>query len=450
MIILLLSIDCDIITWGGTKVPPLITPIRKEDYSDFKFLFVNPLIFMKKLTSNFIWMAFANAISGVINILLYVFLARCLGAEKFGRFSFVQAIVLYMFNFVDLGLSTYGTREIAKHKSAASEYVSNIVSLRLFAATVIYILFAIYAVFSRQLLEVKITMLIMSLWWFTFAFSVEWAFQGLERMHMVFISLVTTSFLQFLFIWLLVKRPYYFLSVPGILFVTTLPIIIIYLRMLRFKLRFKTLDFKILKLYLSSSLVIWLVSFFAQVYNGLDVIMMGWMRPAREVGYFTVARRFIGGVTFFSVFLANAALPRYSATFKQHLKQFKVNARDFFRAVVLISLVLIFLTLFSKEIITFVVGREYLAANLSFKILMLGVVFVLLNLPFSTALIAAGLEKEVLRQTIASALLNVGLNFYLIPKWGMEGASLSFVYAEALAVLWMVRVYRKKITLKHS
>lgn len=390
-------------------------------------------------------MAAANVVSACLNILLYIYLARRLGAERLGRFSFVQAMILYMFSFIDLGLSTFGTREIAKNKAEAPNYVNNIVSLRFFIAAAIYLLFAVYAVFSKQLLEIKIIMIIMALWLFTFAFSVEWAFQGLERMHFVFISLVTTSALQFFFIWLLVKGPYYFVSVPAILFITTLPIVIIYLWILKFRLKIRTLDFKILKFYFSSALVIWAISLFAQVYNGFDVIMMGWLRPASEVGYFTIARKFIGGITFFSIFLANAALPRYAATLKEGLDRFKVNTYQFLRVVILIGAALLILVLFSKKLIIFAVGSEYLAANMSFKILMLGVVFVLLNLPFSTALIAAGWEKEVLKQAIASALLNVGLNFYLIPKWGMEGASLSFVYAEALAVIWVIYIYRKKI-----
>ncbi|MDP3142626.1 MAG: flippase [Candidatus Omnitrophota bacterium] len=402
---------------------------------------------MKKLTQNFIWMGSANAISGVINVLLYVYLARLLGAERFGRFSFVQVIVLYMFSFIDLGLSTFGIREIAKHKSAVSDYVSNIVSLRFFIAAALYSLLAIFAVFSKQLWEVKIIMIIMPLWFFTFAFATEWAFQGLEKMYMVFISLVTTSALQFFFIWLLVKGPHYFFSVPSILFVATLPIIIIYLWLLKFRFKIKTLDLEILKVYFSSALIIWAISLFAQIYNGFDVIMMGWMRPASEVGYFTVARRFIGGITFFSIFLANAALPRYAATLRDGLDKFKVNTRQFLGVVGLIGAILLILVLFSKKLIVFAVGSEYLAASMSFNILMLGAVFVLLNLPFSTALIAAGLEKDVLWQVIASAVLNVGLNFYLIPKWGMEGASLSFVYAEALAVTWVVWLYRNKIEL---
>src|SRR3989338_4397327 len=89
---------------------------------------------MKKLTQNFMWMASANAVSGFINVLLYICLARSLGAERFGKFSFVQAMVLYMFSFIDLGLSTFGTREIAKNKAEAPNYVNNIVSLRFFIA----------------------------------------------------------------------------------------------------------------------------------------------------------------------------------------------------------------------------------------------------------------------------------------------------------------------------
>jgi O-antigen/teichoic acid export membrane protein len=402
---------------------------------------------MKKLTKNFIWMAAANAVSGCINVLLYIYLARRLGAEKFGQFSYAQAIVLYLYNFIDLGLSIFGTREIAKDKSRLGEYVRRIISLRFVIGSILFIIFTAAVIFSRQVLEMKLLMILMALGLLSACLATEWAFQGIEKMHMVFISLVTTSFLQLGLIFMFIRGNANVLVIPILLFITTLPIVLIYLRILRFKFKLSRQDFPVLKTFFSSSLIIWAISLFAQVYNGFDIALMGWMRPSAEVGYFTVARRFIAGITFFALFLASAALPRYAASFKEGVEQFKANTSQFVRVVVLLSALLwLGLVVFSKELIVFAVGHEYLAADFSFKILMVGVIFVLFNLPFSTALVAAGLEKEVLKQAIASAVLNVGLNLYLIPKWGMEGASLSFVYAEALAVIWVIVVYRKKIT----
>jgi O-antigen/teichoic acid export membrane protein len=70
---------------------------------------------------------------------------------------------------------------------------------------------------------------------------------------------------------------------------------------------------------------------------------------------------------------------------------------------------------------------------------------VLFNLPYSTGLIAAGFEKEVLKQVLASAFLSVILNVLLMPGYGMIGAAISFLCAEILAIIWILLAYRKHV-----
>ena len=100
----------------------------------------------------------------------------------------------------------------------------------------------------------------------------------------------------------------------------------------------------------------------------------------------------------------------------------------------------------SGPIISFALGGEYLSASLPFKVMALGLIFVFFNLPFSTGLVAAGFEKEVLKQVLASACLNVVVNIILMPKYGMMGAAIAFLLAEILALIWILCAYRKNIS----
>jgi len=179
---------------------------------------------------------------------------------------------------------------------------------------------------------------------------------------------------------------------------------------------------------------------------------LGLFKSPEEVGYFTIARRAIGGSTILMVFLANALLPRLSATFSNDICQFNSATGKFLKISSFLT-VFVFLPLIalSDHIITFSLGNEYLPASLPFKIMGLGLIIVLFNLPYSTGLIAAGKEREVLRQVLASASLSVILNIFLMPKYGMIGAAVSFVFAEILAILWILWAYRKNIGIcRHS
>jgi O-antigen/teichoic acid export membrane protein len=354
--------------------------------------------------------------------------------------------VFYLFNFIDLGLSTYGIREIAKDRAAASEYVSNIISFKLILAVILFIGFALISFLTHELALMRILMLELSLMFFVSAFASEWAFQGLEKMHMVFVSLGATSFLQLLLNVLLVKGPGDILKVPLINFIASVPVIIFFLHRLKFRFRLFSLDLKKIRLYLSSAIVIWAISIFAQVYNGLDIAILGFFRPPQEVGYFSVARRIVGGITLLLTFLASAVLPHLSCTFKDDMPGFRQGTRKYLKmSGIILALVFVPIMLSSGRIISMTVGDEYLPASIPLKIMMMAIILVTFNLPYSTGLIAACMEKEVLKQASASAALSVFLNFLLIPRYGMIGASVSFLFAELLALVWILWVYNNKI-----
>ena len=390
-------------------------------------------------------MAAANIVSSLFSIILFIYLARALEPEAFGYISYVFTLIFFLANFIDMGLSTYGTREVAKNRPLVSNYVSEIVTLRFFIAAIIVILLIGAVSISSHSPIVKALIFESALILFIFAFATEWAFQGLEEMYMVFISLTTTSTLQVGLIYLLVKNPAHLLRAPVIYFAATLPIIIIYLMRLGYRVKVKIADFKTMTAHLSGALVIWLISLCAQVYNILDIFILGLFRPLQEVGYFTVSRRVTGTVAVFMLFLANAMLPRLSSSFYLDKAGFRHSINKFLKMAAVFTIVfLVPLALFNKYLITITVGAGYLPASLPLSIMTIGLILILFNLPYSTALIACGLERDVLWQTGACAGLSLILNFILMPTYGMIGASVSFVIVEAVALLWIILAYKKR------
>lgn len=394
-------------------------------------------------------MAAANIAGSLFSVSLFIYLARTLRAEAFGELSYAHSFIFYLLNFIDLGLSTYGIREVAKDRARVSEYVSEIISFKLLLASILFIILMIATFISCPSSQFRLLIAGVSLLLFASAISCDWAFQGQEKMHMVFASFFTTTFLQLLLAYIFVKGPGDLLKLPPAYFIAALPIPVLFLLHFKYRPKLETSYLKQIRRYLSSSIIIWLIAIFAQVYNGLDIVLLGLYRRAEEVGYFTIARRAIGGFTLLMICLANALLPRLSSTFSKDIEQFK-SATGKFLKVSLFLTVFVFLPLiiFSSPLIYFALGNEYLPASLPFKIMAVGFLMVLFNLPCSTGLVAAGFEKEVLKQVCASAVLNIASNIILMPKYGMIGASISFLFAEALALVWILWAYHKKIGIK--
>lgn len=407
---------------------------------------------MEKLSKNMIWMAASNIAASAISAVLLIYLARTLLPEAFGYLSYAFTIVFFLVNFVDLGLSTFGIREVAKDRPRASIYVSEIVSFRLIITCILSVIF-IVCVYSWSGLadSARILLLESALIFFIFALATEWAFQGLEKMHMVFISLAATSLLQLGLAFLFVKSPEDAWKVPPIYFVAAMPIAVIYLSHFRFKAKIRAADINSMGAYLSSSVIIWAIALFAQVYNSLDIFILGFFRSFDEVGYYTIARRAIGAASILAVFLANALLPRLSSVFGRDMAHFKDATRRFLvLSACLTFFVFLPVLFFAKELISVTVGSAYLAVATPFKIMILGLILVVFNMPYSTGLIAAGMEKQILKQTAFCALVSIALNVVLISKFGMTGAAVTFVIVEAIALVWILWVYRKRISLKVS
>jgi O-antigen/teichoic acid export membrane protein len=401
---------------------------------------------VERLNKNFLWLSAANIVSSVVNVGLFIYLARALEAESFGYFSYATTFVFYLFNFIDLGLTTYGIREVAKDNSRLPQYVSNILSFKSVLAVFIFLGFLLAVAFSCQPALIKILMAETALLLLVGSLSTEWAFQGLEKMHMVFISLVTTSFLQFGLTYMFVKTPQDLLKAPIVNFIAPIPILIIFLWILKFKFSIRRPELSNIKRYLSSSMAIWAISVFAQAYNGLDIVILGLFRSPQEVGYFTVARRIANGAGLMMIVLAGAVMPHLSATFVRDRARFAVATKKFLRiSMFIVVLVFIPVIVFSKQLISLTVGPEYLQASLPLEIMMAALVLVMFNMPFSTGLIAAGFERDVMRQTFASASVSIVSNFILMPKYGMIGASVSFMLAESLALGWILYLYKIKI-----
>jgi O-antigen/teichoic acid export membrane protein len=405
---------------------------------------------MERLEKNFLWLTAANTAGSLFGALLVIYLARVLEAENFGYISYATALVFYLFNFIDLGLSTYGIREIAKSRGTG-DYVSDIVSFKLVMAAAIFILLVALSIAIVQPPVLKWLMITTGLLLFTSSAATEWAFQGTEKMHMVLVSYGTTSALQLMLSFIFIKGPSDILKVPVIAFLGALPVVTAFLYKLKFRLRISRINFKNIGIYLSSAMVIWAVSVFAQAYNGLDIVLLGLFRPPAEVGCFTVARRIIGASTVLMVLLANAVLPRLSCTFGSDITQFRRATAKFLKiSVLLVAAVFLPLVLFVEQIISFTVGNEYLSAAAPLRIMAFALILIMFNLPYSTGLIAACFEKDVLKQAFASAALSVILNFVLMPEYGMIGASISFVSAELLALIWILVVYRKRIRFREA
>jgi len=78
------------------------------------------------LTQNTTYYTAALVFQKILAFVYFAFLARGLGVEDLGKYAFAFSFTTLFSVFVDVGMSSVLTREIAKDRSRAKEVLSNL------------------------------------------------------------------------------------------------------------------------------------------------------------------------------------------------------------------------------------------------------------------------------------------------------------------------------------
>lgn len=132
---------------------------------------------------NVLYTTFLTGANYIFPLITYPYISRILGPANIGANEFALRIVGYFLLFASLGVTTIGTREIAKSKQSkeeCSKTFSSILILNLLSTIFILVVYGIciYSVASFQ--RVKPLLLIGSIQIAFTPFLIEWLYKGME------------------------------------------------------------------------------------------------------------------------------------------------------------------------------------------------------------------------------------------------------------------------------
>lgn len=183
----------------------------------------------------------------------------------------------------------------------------------------------------------------------------------------------------------------------------------------------------------------------AVVVTQTDIIMLGLLGSATDVGVYKIAMQG-AELAALGIVTANMIAMPYMSRFSSSDDKFGLvkithkSARVSF--LIAIGVLIIFIG-FGDELILFALGEDYINAYSPLLLLTLGQVIHAGFGPGGTVLNMCGYEKATLITLILSAALNVMLNSLLIPPWGLNGAATATLAAVLFRkiTIWIM-VYR--------
>lgn len=404
-----------------------------------------------KVAQNTIFFTSALIIQKIFSFTYFAYLARVLDVSDAGKYVFAISFTTIFTIFIDFGLSPILTREIAKDPEKIQRLFSNILSLKVPLAILVYLIVALmvnllnYPEITRQL--VYISGIVMVFDSFTLSF---WAlFRGRHNLKFESIGNVLFQIIMVSLgaLVLLTSKNLLFLvsamlcaSVFNFLFSLTLV-----RRKLRIRLQFQ-FDKKVIKALLIMSYPFALAAIFNRMYSYFDNVLLSKISGNEAVAFYGVAYKLIFAIQFIPLAFSAAIYPAMSSYFLHSKDELiRIFEKSTFYLMFLALPISLGVFALADKIIFFIYGSEYINSILVLQILMLSLVFLFCNYPVGALLNACNRQlTNTILQGIAM-FISLVLNIILIPILSYIGSAISFFVSITLLYSMGLKLARSVI-----
>ena len=375
---------------------------------------------MASLKKNIFWNSVRVGSNLVFPLVTFPYVSRVLGPDTIGLFNYVTAIAAYFTLFASLGFPIYGVREIANVKDKPEEFgniVNSIFTANVIATFIVYLAYFVVALLISG--EYLLLYSIIGLSVLMSCISFDWFYQGIEDFRYITVRSLIIKVISIVGLFIFVHDKsdllaYAILSIVGTCGNNILNLI----RINKYvKLRFSLVDcWK----HTRGASTLFLGTIAVSLYTNLNSIMVGALGTMEAVGFFTTGNKVVSLVMTIITAVTSTIIPRMSylvgngkeeeAAF---LQKKTINLLNYMSLPMIAGLVIL-----AKPIILVFSGEEFLPSVIVLQILY----------PIRK-------EKYGNYAVIIGALVNLVLNFFLIPQYAYVGVAVSVVCAETVITL---------------
>jgi O-antigen/teichoic acid export membrane protein len=166
----------------------------------------------------------------------------------------------------------------------------------------------------------------------------------------------------------------------------------------------------------------YVIALFGFLLLRIDLLMVKYMLGATEAGYYSISQVLAENTMMFPVVVGLLLFPKLSAAKEKEEKARLANKAVLVTAALMLPVVVI-AALAAGPIISIAFGRNFLPAIAPFAWLMPGTYFLGIETVMVQLLNSEGFPPIIVAAWIADTIVNVAVNFWAIPRYGIIGAS---------------------------
>ena len=407
---------------------------------------------MTEIKKNFVYNLFYQGLILLLPLITVPYISRKLGVEGIGIYSYTYSIVYYFMLISMLGINNYGNRTIAKSKEdkkLLSQNFISIYSIQLFMTILMIIIYIIYIYFFCKkytlISEIQIIYLISVL------FDLNWFFFGMEKFKITVTRSTIIKIISVILIFKFVKSQDDLSVYVLIMSCSTLLTQLVLIPYLLKEIKIEKIQFSNIKKHILPCLVLFIPYISVSLYKIMDKIMLGNMSTIMEVGFYEQAEKIINIPTGIISALGTVMLPRISNLLSKGNKKIAEEyIKKSIKFIMFISFPICFgLIAISTNFVQIFLGDSFYKTSILIYYLSPTILFLsFANVIRTQFLIPNEKDKDFTYSLIGGAIINLIINYLLIPKYKSIGAAIGTFFAELFVCLYQTITVRNDLPIK--
>jgi len=391
-----------------------------------------------KYFKNTSWLFAEKILRMVVGLFVGIWVARYLGPEQFGLFSYAQSFVGLFVAIAGLGLDGIIVRELVKDESKRDALLGTAFRLKLIGALLVLIALAIAVNLSQQ--DSLTTLLIFTIASATVFQSfnvIDFYFQAkVLSKYIVYANIISLLISSIVKIGLILNDApllYFAYSILFDSFILMCGFLYFY-RYKKYLISLWFFDKKLARSLLKDSWPLILSGLVIAIYMKIDQIMIKEMLSVEAVGQYAAAVRISETWYFIPMVVASSLFPAIINAKKQSEALYYARLQRLYDLMAWMAIAIALpMTFLSDWVVNLLYGEQY---NQTGSVLMIHIwagVFVFLGVVFGKYLTNENLTRTTFYRTSLGAVVNIILNYILIAKYGIKGAAIATLLAQFVA-----------------
>lgn len=411
---------------------------------------------VQKLVKNTAALLIMQITTMVLSLIFSIYLAKYLGVNYFGKYSFALSFTTLLAIIVDIGFNQITVREISRDKTKLKKIIENTIPIKILLSLIYFISIFVLINLMDYPYDTKVIVYILAVYTILNSFatlfkSVFNAYEMMEYTSLISIfEKVITVFFGILFLIHGFGLTEIVLLYP---FVTSIGIGICLITLSKKFTNFKIeMDLSFWKYLIMCSIPFGIFSIFITINYRIDTIMLSILKDDSAVGWYNAAYNLVMALQFIPTSFVSSLFPLISRFNIDQKTSLMLTLEKSLKVLMIIAFPLAIGTIIlADRIILQTYGQGFENSIFPLQILVLSVIPIFIHNVLGSIIIAIDKEKNAIPMWVLCAIINITLNYILIPDYGIIAACMTTLISEVIICLQFYHFVTKnfyKISLK--